>query len=179
MMKYLTTLLAVMFCTGTIARSEDNAVPRETIHFDGQTLILASKSGNASESVKEFLLSGENFKSWTKLASIREYPKLNDPKAVVANLIQMLKQQNPEAPSAVVENPKTKEVIVDFITWPSDQSFVEFNVFKYSKRDGGGLLAQQYAIREYHDTATFLKGLKPVRKHIIDLMAKGGFKVNK
>jgi hypothetical protein len=36
------------------------------------------------------------------------------------------------------ENPKTGDVMVDFVTWVPDNSFAEFNVFKYSKRQGGG-----------------------------------------
>ena len=91
----------------------------------------------------------------------------------------MLKKQNPLASSSLIQNPKTGEVIADFITWPPDQAFVEFNIFKYSRKPGGGLIAQQYALREYRDTTTFLKEFKPVRARLVDLMAKGGLQVAK
>jgi hypothetical protein len=129
--------------------------------------------------MKEFIPAGEKLESWTKFAALLEYPKLSDPKAVVANLVRALKQQNPDAPSSVIENPKTGEVIVDFVTWPPDNKFAEFNVFKYSKKPGGGLVAQQYALREYKDVTGFLKGLKPVRTRLVDLMAKEGLQVGK
>lgn len=165
-------LLATATC---LLRADDKAPPKkESVVFDGTTLLLASTNENPGERVREFLPEGQKFSSWTKLASLREYPKLNDPRAVAENLVRALRQQNPGAQSAIIQNPKTGEVIVDFVTWPADNAFVEFNIFKYSRKEGGGLVAQQYALREYQDTAAFLKGLKPVRTRLVELMAKGG-----
>jgi hypothetical protein len=172
-------IFATAFVT-CLGYADDKTLPtKESVSFDGVTFVLASTTENPGEQVKEYLPEGQKFESWTKLAAVREYPKLNDPRAVAENLVRALKQQNPQAPSSIIQNPKTGEVIVDFVTWPSDQSFVEFNVFKYSKKEGGGLIAQQYALREYQDTATFLKALKPVRTRIVDLMAKSGLEVKK
>jgi uncharacterized membrane protein len=86
--------------------------------------------------VKEYIPAGERLESWTKLASIREYPKLGDPRAVAANLVRALKQQNPAAQSSVIENPATGDVIVDFVMWPANRAFVEFNVFRYARKQG-------------------------------------------
>lgn len=144
------------------------------IVFDGQLLVLAWQGGSAGETVREYVPPGETLGSWTKLASIREYPKLDEPRAVAANLVRALKQQNPAAQSAMIENPATGEVIVDFVTWPADRAFVEFNIFKYARRPGGGLVAHQYALREYQDTTGFLRSLRPVRERLVGLMAKEG-----
>ena len=138
--------------------------------------MLAWQGGPPGEIVSEYIPPGEKLESWTKLASIREYPKLDDPRAVAGNLLRALKQQNPAAQSAVIENPTTGEVIVDFVTWPADQAFVEFNIFKYARRPGGGLVAHQYALRDYRDTTGFLKGLRPVRDRLVGLMAKEGLR---
>jgi hypothetical protein len=54
---------------------------------------------------------------------------LNDPRAV--GIVRALRQN--AAQSAIIQNPKTGEVIVDFVTWPADNAFVEFNIFKYSR----------------------------------------------
>ena len=144
--------------------------------FDGQTLVLAWQGGNPGETVREYIPVGEKLESWTKLASIREYPKLDEPRAVAANLVRALKQQNSAAQSAMIENPATGEVIVDFVTWPADRAFVEFNIFKYARRPGGGLIAHQYALRDYQDTTAFLRGLRPVRERLVGLMAKEGLR---
>jgi hypothetical protein len=150
--------------------------PPQRLTFDGQILVLAWQGGSAGESVREYVPAGEKLESWTKLASIREYPKLEEPRAVAANLVRALKQQNPAAQSAMIENPATGEVIVDFVTWPADRAFVEFNIFKYGRRPGGGLVAHQYALREYQDTTGFLRGLRPVRERLVGLMAKEGLR---
>jgi hypothetical protein len=67
-------------------------------------------------------------------------------------------------------------VIVDFVTWPADRAFVELNIFKYARKPGGGLVAQQYALRDYQDTTGFLRSLGPVRERLVGLMAKEGLR---
>jgi hypothetical protein len=180
--EYLTMRIAIVLLLLAAALAPlraDDKVPakKESVAFDGTTLLLASTNENPGERVREFIPEGQKLDSWTKLASIREYPKLDDPRAVAENVLRALKQQNPAAQGAIIQNPKTGEVIVDFVTWPADNAFVEFNVFKYSQKPGGGLVAQQFALREYKDTSAFLKGLKPMRTRLIELMAKGGLEI--
>jgi hypothetical protein len=43
---------------------------------------------------------------------------------------------------------------------------------KYRRKPGGGLVAQQSALRDYQDVTAFLRGLKPVRERLVGLMAK-------
>jgi hypothetical protein len=148
----------------------DGQVPPPRLAFDGQILVLAWQGGTPGEVVREYIPFGE------KLASIREYAKLDDPRAVAANLVRALKQQNPAAQSAMIENPATGEVMVDFVTWLVDRAFVEVNIFKYARKPGGGLVAQQYALREYQDTTGFLRSLRPVRDRLVGLMAREGLR---
>lgn len=179
-MKQNIILCAVILVLGIPALSEEPAAKKkEVVRFDGQTLTLAWEGNNPDESVKEYIPEGEKLESWKKLASIREYPKSNDPKALATELVQTLKKQNPNAPSSMIENPKTGEVMVDFITMPPNNSFVEFNVFKYGPKPGGGVVAQQYALREYKDITTFLKGMKPVRERLLELMVTTGLQKGK
>jgi hypothetical protein len=148
----------------------DGQIPPTRLAFDGRIPVLAWQGGTPGEAVREYIPPGE------KLASIREYPKLDDPRAVAANLVRALKQQNPAAQSAMIENPATGEVMVDFVTWPADRAFVEFNIFKYARKPGGGLVAQQYALREYQDTTGFLRSLRPVCDRLVGLMAREGLR---
>jgi hypothetical protein len=168
-------LLVLALSLAWIAHADGQAPPKRLV-FDGQTLVFAWQGGAPGETAREYIPPGEKLESWTKLASIREYPKLDDPRAVAANLVRALKQQNPAAQSATIENPATGEVIVDFVTWPADRAFVELNIFKYARRPGGGLLAQQYALREYQDTTGFLQRLRPVRERLVGLMAREGLR---
>lgn len=146
----------------------------ETVTFDGRTLVLASNTSSPGESIREFIPADEELEAWTILASIREFPKLTDPKRAAFDLIRVLRSQNPEAPSDVIENPATGDVIVDFITWPADRAFVEFNIFRYSRSSRGGLVAQQFALRAYDDQADFLTRLKSRRPGLIESMARTG-----
>src|SRR5258708_22230077 len=110
-MRHLMILLVCATASATcLWCAEEKVTPmEESVSFDGVTLWLASTSENPGEQRKEYLPDGQKFASWTKLASIREYPKLNDPRAVAENLVPALKQQNPRAPSSIIQNPKTGE----------------------------------------------------------------------
>ena len=172
---FLLRILLLLITPIALLRAQEKAAgTKESVSFDGTTLFLAATGDNRAERVREYLPEGQKFESWTKLASIRELPNLNDPRAVAENVLRALKQQNPGAQSDMIQNRKTGDVIIDFVTWPPDNAFVEFNIFRYSRKEGGGLVAQQYALREYQDTAAFLKALKTLRTRLIDLMAKGG-----
>jgi len=147
---------------------------KPTVTFDGTTFLLASSTDNPTGLLKEYLPDGQDLESWTKLAALHEYPNVNDPRAMAENVVRVLKQRNPAAQSAMIQNPKTGEVILDFVTWPADSAFVEFNIFRYSRKPGGGLIAQQYALREYKNQSEFLTNLKTLRPRLVELMAKNG-----
>jgi hypothetical protein len=146
------------------------------VTFDGKRLVQAADGATEVERWREFVPAGESIDRWKTLASLREYPTHRDVKALAGELVRALKRRYPDAPSSVIENPSTGDVIVDFIVWPPDRAFTEFNLFRYGKRDGGGVVAQQYALRAYGDATDFLRGLKAERVRLLDLMAKEGLR---
>lgn len=160
---------------GDAARTSDDTATatEDTVNFDGQTLVLRWEGENPGETIKEYIPADQKLDSWTKLASIRTYAELDDPAALAGAVIKQLKNDYPDSPCAIIENPETGEVVIDFVLWPADLSFVEFNVFKYAKGEDGGVIAEQYALRDYDDSEGFLKGLRPVRERLVNLMTKG------
>jgi hypothetical protein len=168
-------VLAILALAARAVCAEDKP-PKvgQAVQFDGETLTLAYEGEQSGDTIKEFLPAGQKLDSWTKLAAIREYAGLDDPLALAAQTVKQLKKDYPLSPSSIIQNPKTGEVIVDFVVWPEDASFVEFNIFKYQKRPDGGLITQQYALRAYRDQEGFLKGLRPVRERLVELMAEKG-----
>ncbi len=148
----------------------------KTISFDGQTFYVAYHKAEGDKSVTEFLPKGENLDSWVHLVALRTLPGEDNPKLAALGLIRTLKYQNPEAQSAMIQHPSSKDVIVDFVTWPKDGKFIEFNIFRYSKlAKNKGLLLQQYAQRAYGDkTTAFLASLKGERQRLVNLMVKDG-----
>ncbi|MFO1309757.1 MAG: hypothetical protein U1F64_15160 [Burkholderiales bacterium] len=169
--------LAASLALAAVAAHALDAFPgTKAVTFDGRRLAQAAQGRTPVEAWREFVPQGEPIAHWTRLASIREYPTHTDPMALATGLLRALKQQNPDAPSAIIRSPSTGEVIVDFVTWPPDRAFTEFNLFRYGKRDGGGVVAQQYALRHYGDATEFLRGLKAERTRLVELMAKEGLK---
>jgi hypothetical protein len=171
-------LLFVGIGSTAIAGDEPNSPAKETVEFDGQKLELAFTGDDVEATIKEFVPQGERLDSWTKLAAIREFENLDNPVEYGIATIEQLKKQYPKSPSSIKEDPNTGAVILDFVVWPEDGSFVEFNVFRLEKRAGGGLTSQQYAVRAYGDAAEpFLKDLAPVRERLVDQMASQGLQL--
>ena len=154
----------------------DTLPASRALTFDGKRLVRAADGTTPVERWREFIPEGESLERWTRLASIREYPTHADVKPFAGELLRALKRSYPDAPSSILENPTTGEVMVDFIVWPQDRAFTEFNLFRYRKREGGGVVAQQYALRVYGDATAFLRGLKAERTRLLDVMAKEGLR---
>ncbi|MEX1117224.1 MAG: hypothetical protein WEB60_00380 [Terrimicrobiaceae bacterium] len=152
------------------------AKAQSAVVFDDTKFFQVFHKADDTQSMTEFLPEGQDLKSWSRLTSIRIFPKLTEPRTAAAGLLRAVRENNPDAKSILVENPKTGDVIIDFITWPRDQSFVEFNIFRYSKK-GGGLQMEQYAQRAYgNDVREFLIKLKTERQRLVNVMAKRGLK---
>lgn len=161
---------------------QEAPLPKESVRFDGDTLHLAWQGENPGEKIKEYIPAGQDLESWTKLASIREYPQLNDVQALVGSFVRTLDEKNPEIPKELHENRKKNEVVLEFIIWPSDgpmknAKFVEYNIFKYSLGEERGVVAQQYALRAYDDIDGFLRQLRPVKQRVLQEMEATGLKL--
>lgn len=161
----------------SLPAQEKPAAKPERVRFEGQTLVLASSNNSATEWVREFLPEGEKPERWTRRATLREFPQLDDPQAEGQKLLRAIKERSPDALSAIIRNPKTGEVIVDYLFTSPDRAFMEFSVLRYARKPGGGLACQQYALRVYGDPTDFLKELKARRPRVIDAMAKVGLEL--
>jgi hypothetical protein len=169
----------ILFAASFSAAQSPSPAAKETVKFDGETLPVASNESNDKESLREYIPGGENFDTWTKLASVHVYRLLNDPMATVAALQANLEKQYPGSHNRVIKNPKTGDVIIDFLIISPDSAFAEWNVMKYTKNPGGGLTMYQYGLRAYGDKMKdFLKGLVDERVRLVDLMAEKGLVIS-
>ncbi len=118
------------------------------ITFDGERYEQRFENRKDAVQVVEYLRSGETLKDWTKLVAIRHFPRLDEPKAAVANLARVVQQHNPQARTQVIAKDDGAEAIVDFLTWSPGDDRLEFNVHRYRRIAGTpGLVAYQFAWR--------------------------------
>lgn len=178
----LTLLLFVVSAAALAADApvtNDAAAHKPKLTFDGQTLILGwqGKNEQAGEFTREFIPADQTLDHWTSLASIREYPDLNDPRSLAEILARTVKERLPDSLTSISDKSDSDETVVDFVLWADDKSFAEFNVFKYRKNPAGGILAEQFAVRDYADPAAFVKNLKPLRDRLVKLMTTEGLQL--
>ena len=128
--------------------------------IDGEAFIKKSVAKpTAGDRLFEFVREEESFEKWTKLVGYR-YQRLpglsNDPIKYAFAMEQMIKQQNPAAPVKVSQNEQANEAILDFVTWPVDQSYMELNVFRFAKsKDGNSVVSIQLANKFLPPKPTF------------------------
>jgi hypothetical protein len=192
-MRLPTIVIAIFFCATSAAWSagpdamrvatKPDTMEKEVIRFDNTTLVLAFQQQKNGDTIKEYIPQGETLERWTKLAALYEYPDLNDPQAVVDALVKRLAERNADIPYDVRTDSKTGAIIVDFIIWPEEAAsadvaeYVEYNIFKYQAKPGGGLTAQQYAIRKYKDIPGFLAKLRPEKDRLLKAMTSDGLEM--
>lgn len=140
-------LLLLVFCR--VAAAEE-ILPTVTVDGEAFTKKFVGKPPNGDR-LLEFVRDNESFDNWTKLVGYRyqQLPGLgNDPIKFASAMGQMVKQVNPQANYQVLKNEKTNEAIIDFLTWPRDQKYLELNVFRFWKsKDGKAVVSVQLAYR--------------------------------
>ncbi len=206
-MRSILLLSAAIFCVAIVSRAADETKPtkkaaaktiltapkasheqtaanadakKPRIVFDGETFIFAWDGASETVKIKEFLPAGQNFDRWTKLVAINEYPNIDDPREFAQVMLNTLKQQNPKAGAQLQANDKTGEAVLDFVTWPEDKSYVEFDAFKFHRMEGGGIVGEQFAQRAYtaEDQLKLLDNLAQLKKRVLPELAEHGLPVS-
>ena len=156
------------------AKAPKSIEPPQAVEFDGRTLNLAWQGEDPEQPIAEFIPEGETLDKWTHLASIRRYPDLDDAQGLAKLTIEEVEKTYPGSPTNLVDDPKGSDAIIEFVVNAPDDSFAEYNLFKYAKDPAGGVVAQQYALRTYGDRKTFLDELTAKRQKLLDEMADTG-----
>ncbi len=202
-MRSILLLSAVIFCVAAVSRAADETkstqqadaktnltapkspnaqtqanadTQKPRIVFDGETFIFAWDGASETVKIKEFLPAGQTFDRWTRLVAINEYPNIDDPREFAQVMLNTLKQHNPKAGAQLQANDKTGEVVLDFVTWPEDKSYVEFDAFKFHRMEGGGIIGEQFAQRAYsaEDQIKLLDNLAELKKRVLPELAERG-----
>lgn len=127
-----------------------SAAPFITI---GDLKLLRAYAPESSQvDLREYLPAGETFDHWTRLASVRVFKDLEDPKEYLANVAAAVTKSSPAARYQFLQNHKTKEYILDFMTFAPDSEpvhFAEWNLMRARYVKKKGLVVYQYAMRFY------------------------------
>jgi hypothetical protein len=151
--------------------------------FNGETFRLSWTSHPKPHYYKqEYLPAGQTSERFQRMLLVEAIVRGVDINAAVAAKVGMLNKRKATDPTvnfAVVKNPKTGEVILDFILSadnPKGDDIVEWNAYRYAAltgKDGAsGVLLFGISRRAYGDDATdFLRKLKSERPAEINALA--------
>ncbi|MFO0943586.1 MAG: hypothetical protein U0930_22855 [Pirellulales bacterium] len=146
-----------------------------TVDFRGESYQLAyvAESPNPQDGrvINEYLPNGESLDNWTRLIAVFAYPNLNDGRNLAGQMISALKASNPLARYQIHESEDGQRIMLDFITWDTEKSITEFNIFIYQKSpDGRGSIANQFALRAYgrEQGLKFMEALRDTRQQSLE-----------
>ena len=163
----IAALVLVLIAAPSIALSSDDLDP---ITFGGEDFKVAHRDGhNGGNALVELVRPGEELESWQKLVAFHRFPDSTDsPKDAALGLASLLRQRDQAAGFKIVENPRTREVIIDFLASEPGSDQVELNVFKYAiHHSKKGLVAIQFAERFARGAAKG-EGMQKARQTAID-----------
>lgn len=165
----------------TVALVAISAAPTSdrTITFDDVTYSRQFVGNMNPGGLAEYVRPGESVDNWTTLVAVRNFPKLDDPSRAAAQLVKTLKASNPDARFQLLVKEDESEAMVDFITWPKDGAYAEFNVFRYLKRPGyAGLIAYQFAYRFTDTGPDASERVKQDRQRWVEEMSRADFPID-
>jgi len=183
-------LAAVGLLLLLIARSasSDDAVDRLSvpgpIDFNAASYRLSWSSHPSPDYYKqEYLPAGQTSEHFERMLLVEAIARGADVSGVVAAQVDRLKRRKSTDPTvnfAIVRNPKTGEVILDFVLSEETDKrglIVEWNAYRYTvlkdQKGHSGVALFGISRRAYGDASTeFLRGLKAARPAEIDALAK-------
>ncbi len=128
--------------------------------------------------LREYLPEGETLDHWNRLASVRVFKDLKDPKQYLSDLAGAVKQSNPAARFQFLQNDETKELILDFMMFaPSSarERFAEWNLMRAKYVEGTGLVVYQYAMRVYNPNRSSAPIIIAERNKMVDRFGSASF----
>lgn len=156
----------------------DGATEGQSIEFDGDRYVEQFESATPDFRLMEFVRGDETVDNWTKLLAVRNFMKLEDPGQSAAAVGKTLQQMQPEAKYRLLEKEDGSEAIIDFITWPADGSYLEFNIHRYLKKPGyPGLISYQFAYKFTDTSPESQEKFQKLRAKWVDEMAKANWDV--
>ncbi len=162
---------------GSLVAAQDGGLraPRK-LSFDGETYLKAFEDRTATGELAEYLRKGDRIERWEKILGLYEFVVPGGPQAFAEAMAANIRKGRPGAKCTLRRDPRDGSVLLAFVTWPSDGSYAEFNVWKFRPADRGeGVLALQYARRAYRDVEKFLADLAREEPRVLALMARKNF----
>lgn len=166
-------LIAALCAFAAPARGAEAVV---SVQFDGESYASQFASAVPGMNLVEYVRGDETVDNWTKLLAVRQWPEHREPAAAAAELARRLNEANPLARYRLLTKEDGQEALIDFLTWPQDGAYMEFNIFRYMKQPGSaGLVSYQFAYRFSETSPEAMETFKQQREHWIDLMIQATF----
>ncbi|WP_139325878.1 hypothetical protein [Thalassolituus maritimus] len=101
--------------------------------------------------VYRYIRDTETFEDWTTAVTYTLYrnPSVGDrPKSVATVIVSSLQNSNPQAKYNLTGNDEGTEVVLDFLTWPADKEYMEYDVYRIeSGQTGEGVYVLQFSVK--------------------------------
>jgi len=126
----------------------------------------------------EYVPENETVENWTYLFAIRKEQFPYSPIIRVKGFAEHLKRKNPDWGMRVLNNEATGDAMIDFLIWPEDNSYVEFNVWKFMQAEDRRLISYQFARSVSSGNPLFEQFIKDFKEYETEIAeAMGNFEL--
>jgi hypothetical protein len=139
------------------------------------TFVLAFAPTNSADSVREYIPKGESLNHWSRMASVRIFPKEKNPRDYLNRVGDLVAQSNPAARGQLLVNDKTGDDILDFLMFTADDTTAEWNLMRARYEEGKGLVVFQYAVRFYTVDENLAPAINAERLKMIEPFGRATF----
>lgn len=144
---YATVLVLL---TAAVVSASVEAEPSITI---GDTqFLLANAVPPEQPLLREYVPAGQTLDDWERLASVRIFKDLKDPRAYLDKLGNQVVHSHPAARAQLLQSDDRKGYVLDFMMFPPDSTrpfYAEWSLARAAYVEGKGLVVYQYSVRIY------------------------------
>lgn len=147
-----------------VPSTEDLA--QNSLRFDGRIFHLAYVAAAPTQSVAEYIPSGQTLQNWTEMVAIREWRGESSPMEFARRMQTTLREQTPPRIANVYTNEDESQVMIKYVV--SVPGTGEYNLWRF---EGGtnGLIGYQYARRGYglEETRAMFRSIEAREQELI------------
>ena len=148
------------------------------IRIGALRLVLVPASAGADGQLREYLPRSEDADHWTRRATVQVFRDQSDPIAYLKQAAADVLKTGRFAHYEVVTDSHTKEVILDFMTFPANTEavqYAEWSLLRARYVAGRGLVVCRYSLRCYDVGAPTAAKVKAERLRMIEPFKAASF----
>ncbi|MEM0967117.1 MAG: hypothetical protein AAGJ81_13315 [Verrucomicrobiota bacterium] len=126
----------------------------------GKEFYLAGERSSSEREVQFFYPYGSNERNWTERIEIHHYPEIQQPRRIVLEVLDRLRERYPDLTYRILREPQAEEAGISYLLTTRAETEVRMEFISYAEREGvTGLMAYRFTFRTVGADARYSRTL--------------------